>query len=217
MKKKTGEVNPKVKKRIIALLLAMLVISQSSALAQGFDWTELMSTPDTYSFVDEVTQDMVVRAVNQPFIGASESGELIVYLDYVQLAQDGQVLLRLTVSTALDNRFSAETLTFTVDKKVYEFAVSAMMTEYDRTYYSDYTVCFHTRSLPMLKAIAQRKKDDPLTVTLTDLDGAVVTGQVIIPGQTAADMYDRFIDLGGKKQDMTAYEDLWPVTITNAK
>lgn len=205
-----------MKKQLTALMAALLMLLQGTALAE-FDLTELLSTPDTYTFVDEVTQDLVVRATNQPFIGASEGGELIAYLDYVQLVQDGQVLLRLTVSTAMDSRFAAETLSVQVDRKAYEFAVFPAMTEYDRTYYADYTVCFTLKSLPMLKAIAQRKADDPLTVTLTDPDGITVTGQVVIPGQTAADMYDRFIDLGGKKQELAAYEDLWPVIITGVK
>ena len=40
---------------------------------------------------------------------------------------------------------------------------------------------------------------------------AVFSGLVIIPGEEAAQIYDRYIDMGGKTQNVKALEALWPV------
>lgn len=204
-------------KKILSLLLTLLMLLSAAAAEYTFDVAELERTPDCYVYVDEGTPNTVVRPLNQPFIGELNDidGMLIAYLDYVNLVNEEAVLLRLTVSTALPEMLAAGTMTVTVDKTDYVFTVTSAVDEYDRTYYEDYVVCFGETGLKMLKAIAQRKEDTPLAITLSG--DTVVTGNVIIPGETAAELYDRFIDLGGKKQPLKAFDEQWPVKVVQRK
>lgn len=204
-------------KQVSALLLTLLMLLSAAAAEYTFDLAELERTPDCYVYVDEGTPNTVVRPENQPFIGEVDEvdGMLIAYLDFVNLVNEEAVLLRLTVSTALPEMLAAGTMTITVDKTDYAFTVDATVDEYDRTYYEDYVVCFGETGLKMIKAIAQRKNDTPLTITLSS--DTVLTGRVVIPGEDAAKLYDRFIDLGGKKQPLKAFDELWPVKVIKQK
>ncbi|MBE5768539.1 MAG: hypothetical protein E7333_03000 [Clostridiales bacterium] len=195
------------------LLLMMLCLFTGVSCAEGFDLETLKADADWMMIPHDNGLDFVYRPVNQPFIGAVDGeGELIVYLDYVEDAQNGMVALRMLVSTALPEELCADTLALDVDGTVYTFDVMAVVSEYDRTYFEDYAVYFSPKSLPMLQQIARRKEDTPLAVTLT---GAyVLTGQVILPGQEVADVFDLYVDLGGRQQGLSVYEDLYPVKIT---
>ena len=46
---------------------------------------------------------------------------------------------------------------------------------------------------------------------------AVFSGTVIIPGEDAAWLYDRFIDLGGKRQNLGRFELRWPCAVEKVK
>jgi hypothetical protein len=50
-------------------------------------------------------------------------------------------------------------------------------------------------------------------VEFLSLGETVFAGEVIIPGQEAAQLYDRFIDLGGKKQELKRLDATWPCTV----
>ena len=200
-------------KQFAALFLTVLMMTSVALADFTFDIAELERTPDCMVYPEEGSADIIVRPTNQPFIGEVdvESGELIAYLDFIEKVDEEAVLLRLVVSTALDEMLSAYTMTITVGAKDYIFAVNPVTSEYDRTYYEDYIVCFGTEGLKFVKAIAQTKKDNPLEIAF---DGAsTLTGRVIIPGDTAAYMYDRFVDLGGKKQNLDYFDELWPVEV----
>lgn len=198
-------------KKILALLLMLSMLLSGASAELVFDLAELQRTPECAVYVDEGTPNTVVRPMNQPFIGEmiGIDGMLIAYLDFVHLPNEDAVLLRLTVSTALQEMFAAGTLTVTVDKTDYVFTTHPTVDEYDRTYYEDYSICMGETGLKMIKAIAQRKTDEPLTITLAG--ETTLTGRVVIPGEDAAALYDRFIDLGGKKQPLKAFDELWPV------
>ena len=77
----------------------------------------------------------------------------------------------------------------------------------------DYAVCLTDTYLPLMKIITQQKKDEPIAVEFLSLGETVFAGEVIIPGQEAAVLYDRFIDLGGKKQELKRLEATWPCTV----
>ena len=199
-------------KQFAALFLSVLMMTSAALADFAFDIAELERTPDCMVYPEEGTADTVVRPMNQPFIGEIDGeGELIAYLDYLERADEETVVLRLVVSTALEEMLSAYKMTITVDKKSYAFDVSAVTSEYDRTYYEDYVVCFGAEGMKFVKAIAQTKKDDPLEISLES--DRVITGRVIIPGDTAAYLYDRFIDLGGRKQNLDYFDELWPMEV----
>ena len=107
----------------------------------------------------------------------------------------------------------ADTIVFRVGKKTYAFSVHAEVFEYDGVYQEDHYICLTDASLPFLKAIAQQKKDDPIPLTFLRGGETVLEGRVAIPGEDAAWIYDRYINLGGKTQDLKSIDENWPCEI----
>lgn len=206
-------------KKLAAFLIALLLMT-SAALAE-FDLAPLKSDPDLSVFTQPGTVNTVYRPVNQPFIGQVDEafeGEMVVYADYISLVDEGVTLLRLMVSTvAYDLPLNADQLRMTVGGKRYTITVHHEESEYDGLYMEDFSACLTDASLPLLKAIAQQKNDAPIPVELLSLGDVVFSGLVVIPGEEAAGLYDRFIDLGGKKQELRKLDALWPCEVEKAK
>lgn len=206
-------------KKLAAFLIALLLMT-SAALAE-FDLTPLKSDPDLSVFTQPGTVNTVYRPVNQPFIGQVDEtfeGEMVVYADYISLVDKGVTLLRLMVSTvAYDLPLNADQLRMTVGGKRYTITVHHEESEYDGLYMEDFSACLTDASLPLLKAIAQQKNDAPIPVELLSLGDVVFSGLVVIPGEEAAGLYDRFIDLGGKKQELRKLDAIWPCEVEKVK
>ena len=201
-------------KKFLALLLCLLM---STAVADSaFDVNELRRTENMNIFTPYGSVDTVVRPLNQPYIGqvdAPYDGGLIAYADYITLVDADVTLLRLVVSIEAFEPITADQMRLTVGKKTYTFDVTYEQAEYDGLYMEDYTVCLTDASLPLMKAIAQQKKDDPIRVEFLSLGETVFAGVVIIPGQEAAVLYDRYINLGGKKQELKRLDATWPCVV----
>lgn len=206
-------------KKLPAFLIALLLMT-SAALAE-FDLAPLKSDPDLSVFTQPGTVNTVYRPLNQPFIGQVDEafeGEMVVYADYISLVDEGVTLLRLMVSTvAYDLPLNADQLRMTVGGKRYTITVHHEESEYDGLYMEDFSACLTDASLPLLKAIAQQKNDAPIPVELLSLGDVVFSGLVVIPGEEAAGLYDRFIDLGGKKQELRKLDALWPCEVEKVK
>lgn len=205
-------------KKLLAFLMILLLTS--AALAE-MDLTSLREDPDWYSFTLHGTVDTVYRAVNQPYMGQVEEGfdgDLSVYLDYITLVDADATVLRLMVSTmAWDDPYNAGEIRLTVGKTSYTFAVTHDESEYDGVYMEDYVTCLAGDGLNMIKAIAQQKKDEPICVELLSDGKVVFSGLVIISGEEAAAIYDRYIDMGGKKQNLKGLEEAWPCKVETVK
>lgn len=205
-------------KKLLVLLLILFLASP--ALAE-MDLTPLKTDPDWYAFPQGATLNTVYRAVNQPYIGQVDDafdGDLVAYVDFITLVDRDVTLLRLMASTEMFGLpLGADQLRLTVAGKRYAFSVSREESEYDGLYMEDYTTCLVGEGLTMLKAIAQQKKDHPIAVELLAEGSVVFTGQVIIPGEEAAAIYDRFIDMGGKKQSLKALEEQFPCKVEKTK
>ena len=118
-----------------------------------------------------------------------------------------------TILNLLGGMDKATSGRITVGGKRYTFTVNYEQSEYDGIYMEDYAVCLTDTSLPLLKVIAQQKTDKPIQVEYLSLGEVVFSAQVIIPGQDAALIYDRFVDYGGKKQDLSWYDAMWPCKV----
>ena len=203
------------------LLVLLLVLFLSSPALAEMDLTPLKTDPDWYAFPQGGTLNTIYRAVNQPYIGQTDDafdGELVAYVDFITLVDRDVTLLRLMASTEMFGLpLGADQLRLTVAGKRYAFSVSREESEYDGLYMEDYTTCLVGEGLTMLKAIAQQKKDHPIAVELLAEGSVVFTGQVIIPGEEAAAIYDRFIDMGGKKQSLKALEEQFPCKVEKIK
>ena len=201
-------------KKLLAMLLCLLM---TTALAESpFDVAELRRTENMNIFMPYGSVDTVVRPLNQPYMGQAtmpEDGGIIAYVDYITLVDADATLLRLVVSIEAYDPVSADQMRITVGKKTYTFEVDYEQSEYDGLYMEDYVVCLTDASLSLLKAIAQQKKDEPIMVEFLSLGDVVFAGVMIIPGQEAAVLYDRFIDLGGKKQELKRLDATWPCVV----
>lgn len=205
-------------KRLITLVLALLLCG-SAALAE-FDTASLRDMENTTTFTHPGTVNTVTRLLNQPYLAqvdAPGEGELSVFVDFITLPDYEVTLLRLLTGTVTYAPLAANEMRITAGGKRYTFTVNYEQSEYDGIYMEDYAVCLTDTSLPLLKAIAQQKTDKPIQVEYLSLGEVVFSAQVIIPGQDAALIYDRFVDYGGKKQDLSWYDAMWPCKVEKMK
>lgn len=206
-------------KRIFALVL-MMALLLTSAMAE-FNTGALKTDEELYSFTQFGTADTVYRSVNQPYIGQVDEqydGGLVAYVDFVTMPDHEATLLRLMISTEVfDLPLGAQEVRLTVGGKQYTLPVSRVESEYDGLYMEDFTACLVGEGLNMLAAIARQKQDDPIPVELLALGDVVFSGMVIIPGEEAASLHDRFVDLGGKTQGLKKLEELFPCKAEKVK
>lgn len=205
-------------KRMIAVLCCLLLMASLASAENVFDNAALRQMENAMVFNPTPgSVDTVVRPpLNQPYIGQVDEpydGFLVAYVDYIILPDYDATLLRLMVATEAFDPIKADEMRLTVSGRRYTFAMDSRWEEYDGIYMEDYTTCLTDASLPLLKAIAQTKQDAPIPVEFLSLGEVVFAGQVVIPGDDAADLYDRFINLGGKKQDLKKLDDVWPCKV----
>lgn len=199
-------------KKLLPLLLSLLLVLPVHA-ESTFDFEALKMLENTYVYEEFGTVNTVVRMLNQPYIGQLEDGELYLFVDFVKMPDYEMTLLRVFVSLSSDAPVQAQEIALTVGGKTYTFTVDYVQTEYDGTFMEDYRFCLTDASLPFLKAVAQTKQDDPIPVSFIYGGEAVLTGQVILPGDDAAYLYDTYIDLGGKTQNLKSLDEVWPCDV----
>lgn len=199
-------------RHVTALLLALMM--PLSALAEA-DGMALRRTENCMVYTAANGVDTVIRPLDQPFMGetALEDGELIAYLDYIDLPNEGAVFLRLTFSLLTPEMLGADTLRVTVGKTDYVFPVTPEISEYDTIYYEDYAVCLTEASLPMVDAII-RHKGAPVGVSLEQEGREPVTGEVVFPAEQVQAVLDRYEEVGGLKQELGRFDTVWPVDIS---
>ena len=207
-------------KKLLALLMALALLLTSAAAESVFNTEALRNMAHTYTFTHPGTINTVTRLEHQPYIGQAdwpEDGGLMAYVDYITLPDYDVTLLRLMISIEAFDPIAADEMRLTVGGKRYTFTVDYDQSEYDGLYMEDYTVCLTEESLPLLKAIAQQKQDDPIPVEFFSLGETVFQGQAVIPGDDAATLYDAFIDLGGKRQTLKQFDEIWPCKVEKEK
>lgn len=198
-------------KRLIALCLMVgMLLTQAWAEENAFDNAVLEETENCYVYLSDNGVDTVVRPLNQPYMGTveMEGAELIAYLDYVEMPNEDVTVLRLLLALTVPEHLAASEVTVTVGKKDYIFSVKPMITEYDTTYYEDYALCMTDESLPMIKAMA-RAKGDSFSVRFSG--DVSLTGTITLPNADVADIYDRYIDLGGERQGLEWLREQYPI------
>lgn len=198
-------------KRFLACLLLTLFLA-SPALAE-IDLSPLKEDPDWTSFPAPGSVNTVWRSVNPPYLGQVDEGfdgELVAYVDYITLVDAEATVPRLMICTVVwDMPLNAQELRLTVGKTRYTLTAAHTESEYDGVYMEDYESCLVGEGLNLLKAIAQQKTDAPIPVELLCEGSPVFSGLVVIPGEEAARIYDRYIDMGGKTQNTKALEAVW--------
>ena len=198
--------------RLTALLLALML--PLSALAEA-DGMALRQTENCMVYTAANGVDTVIRLLDQPFMGdtALKDGELIAYLDYIDMPNESAVFLRLTFSLLTPEMLGADTLRVTVGKTDYAFPVTPEISEYDTVYFEDYAVCLTEASLPMVEAII-RLKGAPVSVSLEQEGWEPVTGEVAFPAEQVQAVLDRYEKVGGLTQELGRFDTLWPAEIS---
>ncbi|MGN0746162.1 MAG: hypothetical protein ACI4ML_05770 [Aristaeellaceae bacterium] len=198
-------------RRMAALMLALLLPAAALAEADGM---ALRQTDNCMVYTAEGGVDTVIRPLDQPFMGETtlEDGELIAYLDYIDLPNEGAIFLRLTFSLITPDMLSAGTLRLTVGKTDYVFPVTAEVSEYDTIYYEDYALCLTEASLPLLDAII-RLKGAPVAVAFEKEDAVLAAGEVAFPAEQVRTVLDRYEEIGGLTQELGRFDTVWPVEI----
>lgn len=195
-------------KRWLGWLLVLMMLTGTAAaevdqqrLLQGLDCTEQLEMNGV---------DTVLRPNNQPYIGTveAEGCELIAYVDYVDMPNEGGVFVRLTMALMTPETLGASCMTLAFGGERWRFDVSPVTSEYDSVYYEDYAVCLSDESLPMLKALG--RCGEAVTITLEGAE-ATVMGSVALPKDDMAGLYDRFVDAGGLTQRFDILRERYPV------
>lgn len=203
-------------KKWLCLLVCCLLLPAAALAESEFDDEALRRMEDFTVFGEPGSPNTVFRPVNQPYQGQVDDpyeGWLVAYVDFVSLPDYGATLPRLLVSIETFEPVGADAMRLTVGGKTYTFTVNGDRAEYDDVYMEDYAVCLSAVSLPMMKAIAQQKKDQPICVEFFVQEELVFAGQVVLPGKEVAELYDTFIDLGGKRQDLKRFDEIWPCKV----
>lgn len=199
---------------IFSLLFSLPALGEESA----FDLAALEAREDMYSFQDTGLVDTVYRFSDQPFFCqvAQSDVETVAFLDFLSLALEGCVVPRLTLSTTSPQPLYGDTLLLWVDGSCWRLSVSSASAEYDGIYYEDFSFCFASDSLPLLKALS-RSKAESFDFTLLSGEEELLSGQMPLPPQTAKTVYDLFEDCGGTAQALDAVAQRWPFAQEKAK
>ena len=198
-------------KRLLAVLLALCL---PGCAAAEVDVLALQGEAGMIVFTLPGSADTVIRHADQPFVGELdlEDGELVVFVDYIDMPNENRLFLRLTVSVVVQDMYAADTMTLKVGKKTYAFAVQPEINEYDTIYYEDYAVCLTGKSLAILDDLI-KADGKPVSVELSCEGANSVFGSVVIPAADAKDIRQRYERIGGMDQDFGAFEERWPVEI----
>lgn len=174
-----------MKKLLIFVLLLCLPLLATAELDRAL----LTDGLDCAVYLDVNQIDTVIRPLDQPFFGTVDGeGEMIAFIDYVEIPDRNGTFMRLTLSLVTNEPLNAEEMTIAFGKKSYTFDVWPVTTEYDTVYYEDYCVVFDDKTLPMLKELSKNTKE--ITYVLTG-DG-VRQGTLAIPAEQVKELYNRY-------------------------
>lgn len=190
-------------KRTLCLLLAALLLAAWSPALGEADTAALEGNPALMEFLEEDGVDTVWRPVSQPFFGQAGEQTVWGFLDIVELADTGLLVLRLTVSLELEASLEGEQATFTLGKETWTFPLQRRTGEYDMVYQEDYSAVLAGDSLSLAKALAGSKSGE-LAFTLTGT--GEISGSLKIPKEAAAEVWKLYQAAGGDKQDFTGLD-----------
>ena len=199
-----------MKRAIVWLLMAALCLAVLPSLAEeheGFRLSGLEEDESLMIYLDDNGIDTVYRSMNQPFIGETDEGIVCAFLDYVELANENDlVAIRFTLALTMDDALYADKLTVRLGDRAWTWSVTTRGTEYDANYQEDYSVILVGEGFSFLEALASAG-GEPLTFTL--LGYRTVTGSVTVDTAEAKAILTRYTELGGMEQDVSAFAEKW--------
>lgn len=187
-------------KRFCCALLALTLLCLSCAMAEegdAFDLFRLESEEDLNAYLDDNRVDTVYRWADQPFSGDLSEGQLMVFLDYVELASPGLVALRFAFAVQTDEPLYATELTLSGGNVTLTRAITPLTTEYDFICMEDEYLVLTDEDFGLIEALLANDG----TLNLTLFGSAVVTGQVQIPVDSLRRIWELYQACGGPSQD----------------
>ena len=183
----------------MALLLSLLAACGAAEWGEGlFDFGVLDPEEELECWLDDNRIDLIYRPAGQPFRGESDEGDVRAFLDYVSLSNEGVVVPRLLLAMQLDDMLCAGTVTFTAGDFTVTAPADPTTTEYDGIVQEEYAVFLLGELQPLAEALA--KGDGTLRFTLNG--ERTVRGTAAIPAETAAALWQGWLDAGGLSQPL---------------
>ena len=204
-------------RRFLGLTTVLCLLALPALGEEGS--TGLNTAPLTESgfavFPDDNGVDMVYRSPSQPFLGETDVGEAAAFADIVDLANEGAVCIRFTLSVTCEHALPASAVLLTVGKTDWRFPVRATVNEYDATYYNDVIFCLTDESFSLLTDLA---KSDAVAFTLVQakltgesmVDTPLCVGTLTLPDGELSALSALYKQCGGLEQDFTFARDAWP-------
>lgn len=203
-------------RRLLAMLLLLMTLLPLTAFGEtSFDMERLLAVEDLNVFVDDNGTDTVYRFPDPTLSAVCDDPDTEVFalLDLIDLAQEGLIAPRLTLSCTSFAPLNAQELCLDFAGKRWRFPVLPATYEYDAVYYEDYGICFSKDALPLLKAMA-RAGSAEIPFSLETEGEPCLTGVLTLPDDhPLAERYQLFLDCRGAKQPLDTLSRRWPVEI----
>ncbi len=187
-------------RRLIPLFL-ILVLCLTSAFAEDgsglFDLDALDADESLDCFMAGNRIDMIYRPEGQPYFGTMSEGRVVAFVDYVSLANEGVVVLRLILATQLDDMLCAGTVTLTSGDVTVTASADPTTTEYDAIVQEEYCFWLTADLQPLAESMTENG-----TLTFTLNGERTVTGTVEIPAEDFAPLWESWVRLGGPEQPL---------------
>ena len=189
-------------RRILCALLTLAMLALSCAFAEdydAFDLGRLAADDNLYVYLDDNRIDVVYRPADQPFEGTLSEGQLLAFIDYVELAEAGVVALRFAFAVQTFDLLYATQITLSCGDTVWTREITPITTEYDSIYMEDYYLPVTGEGFNLIEALLAGGGE--LNIALRSAD-RTVTGTIRIPPESLRPLWETWQDCGGLRQDL---------------
>ena len=193
-------------KKLLCLLFAACLLC-AAALAEdfeGFDYGPLEADETLIAYPDDNRIDFVYRSETQPFSGELSEGTVLSFLDFVDLADAGVVVLRFAFAVQTDALLYATDITLSCGSAVMVRSVMPITTEYDSIYMEDYYIPVTGDGFDLIRALLSGGGE--LQVQFQS-EERTVTGTVHIPVDELRRLWETYEACGGTRQDLERLGD----------
>ncbi len=189
-------------KRFLCALITILCCL-SFALAENgeglFNIAGLDEDETLFAFLDDNHIDTIYRPEGQPYAGTASEGTVVAFVEYMELANPGLVMLRLYMGITTYEELYGTALTLSAGDTEQTFAVDPMVSEYDMICQEDYTVWLTAETEPLVKAVIAAGG----VLSFTIHGDREITGTLQLDAEALRTVWDNYAALGGFEQDFS--------------
>ncbi|MBR5345973.1 MAG: hypothetical protein IK127_09145 [Clostridia bacterium] len=190
-------------KRLLFVLMALVLLTFSCAFAENgeglFQIEALDEDESIFSYIDDNHIDTVYRPDGQPFVGEANEGDVMAYLDYVELPNAGVVALRLSIGIVTNEELYGTELDLACGDTELTFAADPMITEYDMIWSEDYSVYLAGEAAALMEALIQNEGQLDFVIR----GDREISGSIRIAPDFLRAIWETYVELGGLEQDFS--------------